>query len=37
MAKAVIISTIDAIDHNADPVLAQASQATSPEDAVYFV
>jgi hypothetical protein len=23
--------------HNTDPVLAQASQATSPEDAVYFV
>jgi hypothetical protein len=35
--KAAIVSTLAAIGHNPDPVLAQASQATSPEDAVYFV
>jgi len=35
--KAAIVATLAAIGQNPDPVLAQASQATSLEDAVYFV
>jgi hypothetical protein len=35
--KAAIVATLASIGQNPDPVLAQASQATSPEDAVYFV
>jgi hypothetical protein len=35
--KTALVAPLAAIGHNPDPVLAQASQATSPEDAVYFV
>jgi hypothetical protein len=35
--KSAIAKLLATIGHNPDPLLAQASQATSPEDAVYFV